>query len=143
MHIHQPTVCVLFLAVLFPLQISPRSSRFVLGSCSNTGDADIAGSSPNLAPLVAAAISPPNDGSTAEIRAENSCCQRPGLVTTTDPLAIAEEPSAVPPPTFPGLHMASLVSGPGGMRCLAVGLAALQNICPPIHRRLERAASER
>lgn len=42
-----------------------------------------------------------------------------------------------------GVHKASLVAGPGGVRCLAVGLAVLQRVCPPVHRRLARAAAAR
>lgn len=69
--------------------------------------------------------------------------RRSGLVTTTEPSPNGAESSHLPPPEFPGLHMASLVAGPGGLRCLAVGLAVLQKVCPPVHRRLARTVSER
>lgn len=69
---------------------------------------------------------------------------RPGLVATTDPSAITTDPaSSVPAPVFPSLHKASLVAGPGGLRCLTVGLAVLQKVCPPVYRRLARVVSER
>eukprot|EP00752_Nemacystus_decipiens_P002077 g1988.t1 len=122
---------------------SPSSSfskRVLFGYSSEADDQGGASApSSSLAATAAAAA----DGSVAKTRNKQACCARPGLIGVTDPLAIAADPPAVPPPTFPSLHMASLVAGPGGMRCLAVGLAVLQKICPPVHRRLERAASER
>eukprot|EP00903_Cladosiphon_okamuranus_P011664 g10971.t1 len=123
--------------------ILPRSSRFIHGACSNAdADSFTAPSPPNLSPdtmVSAAAGGSLTKSGTGEAR----CRSRGPLAATDDPLAIVAEPSAVPPPTFPGLHMASLVAGPSGMRCLAVGLAVLQKICPPVHRRLEKAAVER
>ncbi len=69
--------------------------------------------------------------------------RRAGLFPSTGPPAIVAEPTNPPAPTFPSLHMASLVADPGGMRCLAVGLAVLQKICPLVYHRLAMAASDR
>lgn len=69
--------------------------------------------------------------------------RRTDLMTNTEPSAMAAESSDLPPPEFPGLHKASLVAGPGGLRCITVALAVLQKVCPPVHRRLERTVSER
>ncbi|CAM9397924.1 unnamed protein product, partial [Sphacelaria rigidula] len=46
-------------------------------------------------------------------------------------------------PKFRGVHKASLVAGAGGVRCLTVGLAVLERLCPPVHRRLARVAATR
>lgn len=46
-------------------------------------------------------------------------------------------------PESPGLLMASLVAGLGGVTVLAVGVAVLQRVCPPVHLRLATAASVR
>ncbi|CAM9556079.1 unnamed protein product [Ectocarpus sp. 12 AP-2014] len=84
------------------------------------------------------------DGSGTKHRGGSSVRLRSGLVATTDPSAITTDPaSAVPAPVFPSLHKASLVAGPGGLRCLTVGLAVLQKVCPPVYRRLARVVSER
>ncbi|CBN79097.1 hypothetical protein Esi_0176_0057 [Ectocarpus siliculosus] len=96
------------------------------------------------APAAAASTPRVPDGSGTKHRDGSSVRLRPGLVATTDPSAITRDPaSAVPAPVFPGLHKASLVAGPGGLRCLTVGLAVLQKVCPPVYRRLARVVSER
>ncbi|CAM9549549.1 unnamed protein product [Scytosiphon promiscuus] len=74
---------------------------------------------------------------------ETVTSRRARLITNAEPVAITAESLDLPAPEFPGLHMASLVAGPGGLRCVTVGLAVLQKICPPVHRRLARTASER
>ncbi|CAM9986920.1 unnamed protein product, partial [Ectocarpus sp. 8 AP-2014] len=95
------------------------------------------------APAAAASTTRVPDGSGTEHRDRSSVRLRPGLVATTDPSAITTDPaSAVPAPVFPSLHKASLVAGPGGLRCLTVGLAVLQKVCPPVYRRLARVVSE-
>ncbi|CAM9847508.1 unnamed protein product [Ectocarpus sp. 4 AP-2014] len=96
------------------------------------------------APAAAASTPRVPDGSGTKRRDGSSVRLRPGLVATTDPSAITTDPaSAVPAPVFPSLHKASLVAGPGGLRCLTVGLAVLQKVCPPVYRRLARVVSER
>ncbi|CAM9985890.1 unnamed protein product, partial [Ectocarpus sp. 13 AM-2016] len=96
------------------------------------------------APAAAASTPRVPDDFGTKRRDGSSVRLRPGLVATTDPSAITTDPaSAVPAPVFPSLHKASLVAGPGGLRCLTVGLAVLQKVCPPVYRRLARVVSER
>ncbi|CAM9665779.1 unnamed protein product [Ectocarpus fasciculatus] len=92
----------------------------------------------------AAAIPRVPDSSGTRHKDNSSVQLRPGLVATSNPSAITTDPaSSVPAPVFPSLHKASLVAGPGGLRCLTVGLAVLQKVCPPVYRRLARVVSER
>ncbi|CAM9613178.1 unnamed protein product, partial [Hapterophycus canaliculatus] len=86
----------------------------------------------------AAATCTPDDKCGVEVTS-----RRTGLITSIEPSAITAESSELPAPEFPGLHMASLVAGPGGLRCLTVGLAVLQKVCPPVHRRLAKTVAER
>lgn len=127
-----------------PVRLPPRTLRYTTYTKINSNHAtptprttdDTARLS--LASRVAmAAVDAPAAAGTA------STVGHSGVATTTNPPAFAEVPSALPSSEFPGLHNASLVAGAGGVRCLAVGLAVLQKVCPPVHRRLARAAAER
>lgn len=61
----------------------------------------------------------------------------------------AEEATVDPRPfsplalRFPGLHKASFIAGPNGVRCMAIALTVLRKICFPVYQRLERAAEAR
>lgn len=58
---------------------------------------------------------------------------RSRVTATPDPSVVRGDISTSPVSAFEGLHTASLVAGPGGVKCLAVGLAVLQKVCPPVH----------
>lgn len=68
---------------------------------------------------------------------------RERVTATPDPSVVRGDTSTSPVSAFEGLHTASLVAGPGGVTCLAVGLAVLQKVCPPVHVRLKKAVNER
>lgn len=149
----------IFVSFSFPFlqgRPQPCSSRFY----PVIEETDATTPSSSLEPRVAdrAAAAAPTPATAAAAAADNSntkdastievCSPRLALIKATDAGAAAmdaAEQSIVEPAStaFPGLHMASLVAGPGGLRCLVVGLAVLQKICPPVHRRLARTVSER
>lgn len=68
---------------------------------------------------------------------------RSSVTATPDPSVVRGDTSTSPVSAFEGLHTASLVAGPGGVKCLAVGLSVLQKVCPPVHGRLKKAVTER
>lgn len=68
---------------------------------------------------------------------------RASVTTTPDPSVVRGDTSTSPVSAFEGLHTASLVAGPDGVKCLAVGLSVLQKVCPPVHGRLKKAVTER
>ena len=80
---------------------------------------------------------------TAETTSTASKITRSRVTATPDPPVVRGDASKSSAPAFAGFHTASLVAGPGGVKCLAVRLTVLQKVCPPVHARLKKAVAER